>query len=32
MSVIVLDGVTMDQHVAPVVWKKAVADAEAKKT
>jgi peptide deformylase len=27
-----LDGVTMDQHVAPVVWKKAVADAEAKKT
>ena len=27
-----LDGVTMDQHVAPVKWKEAVENAEAKKT
>ena len=27
-----LEGITMDQHVAPVKWKEAVANAEAKKT
>lgn len=27
-----LEGITMDQHVAPVIWKEAVANAEAKKT
>ena len=27
-----LDGITMDQHVTPVKWKEAVANAEAKKT